>query len=169
MVTSCWLTEEVSVRVFRCTVSNELFPGSLILGIYQEPLGKQPRSLIIWLSALTSYWSVVNVWCDFPTWSTELNWICFRLLYRCERTCKKEAFVLYKLPQLLCSKAEIRHTFTHKLQSRIWRQEMGLECILSGFYSGSLGRVLFGITKCTGRNSREIERQRKREKKGDFS
>lgn len=26
-------------------------------------------------------------------------------------------------------------------------------CILSGFYS--LGRVLFGITKCTGRNSGE--------------
>jgi len=43
---------------------------------------------------------------------------------------------------------------------------MGLECILSGFYSGSLGRGLFGITKCTGRNSREIQRQRKREKKG---
>lgn len=46
---------------------------------------------------------------------------------------------------------------------------MGLECILSGFYSGSLGRGLFGITKCTGRNSREItETEEEREKRVIF-
>ncbi len=94
MVTNSWLTEDVSVRVFRCTVSNELFPGSLILGIYHGAFGQTAQ--ILNHLAISTYWTAVNEWHLFPTWNAELNWILFRLSCRCDRTCKREAFVLYK-------------------------------------------------------------------------